>query len=88
MEFNFYNYTIRWQMAKSTNVYRTLLREILPFQKYKNFKFVTCKKVKVTEYSYRKSTIRWQMSKSTNVSHSFCASSYRLQEINILTFLS
>ena len=43
MQCNFRNYIIRWKMLKSTNVSHTFLRQLLPFQRYKNFKFFTFK---------------------------------------------
>ena len=89
-ECNSRNYSIEWQIQKSTNVSHTFLRYFLPFKRCKNFKFLSFKKqIKFIECNFYNYTIRWQSQNLKMSPGHFCNSSYLFRDIinfNFFTF--
>ena len=71
MEYNFCNYTIRWQMSKSANDFHPFFAQALTISEIKIYIFNLQKKVTVMEDNFHYDTIQLQISKSTNDSHTF-----------------
>ena len=91
MEYNFCIYIVRQKISNSTYMSACIfLHQLLPFQRYKNFKTLTFKKqFKVTECKFGNYTIPQQMSKSTNVFAKFVHQLLPFQRYKkILNFLS
>ena len=66
---NFSNDTIPWQMLQSTKNFHTFLRQLLPFQRYKEIIFDFQEEVKVMKCNFRNYIIQQHISKSSNVSY-------------------